>query len=214
MPFTRSAISRAAGALFCIASALPPALAQNLVPNPGFEAGNTGFTSGYTYQSDLFPTGTYFVGDNPAAHNPNWTDGTHPHSGRAMMIVNGDQQANVQVWATSGLPVHQETTYYFSFYVASVHPSSPAILSFSVNQQRIGKNFSPTAIVGAWAKDCVPWFSGTATTASIAIVNQNTTYYGNYFALDDISFDTDSPCTDLNLVQRPIRLASAAAPGP
>jgi hypothetical protein len=129
-----------------------------------------------------------------------------------MMIVNGDQQPDLKVWATAGMPVHPNTTYYFSFFVTSVHSASPAILSFSINGERIGEDFSPTADVGLWTQACVPWFSGNATTADIAIVNQNTTYFGNDFALDDIDFDKAVPCAGEPLVFEPSQARPGAPP--
>jgi hypothetical protein len=172
----------------------PAALANNLVPNPGFELGNQGFSSSYHYQSDLFPTATYYIGSDPSAYNPNWTNMARPHSGHAMMIINGAEIPDVPVWTTGPLNVQPNTTYYFSFYVTSVHPAAPAILRFSINGEAIDKDFFVSPHVGSWAKACVPWQSPAHGMATISIVNENTIYYGNDFALDDISFDDTSSC--------------------
>lgn len=66
------------------------ASAANLITNGDFSAGNSGFTSQYTYVTDgvmnsLFPEGTYTVGANPMADHQYFV----PDSGNLYLIVNG-----------------------------------------------------------------------------------------------------------------------------
>ena len=42
----------------------------NLVYNGGFESGNIGFTTDYTYSTDLVPEGVYAIGDDPHDYRP------------------------------------------------------------------------------------------------------------------------------------------------
>jgi hypothetical protein len=69
--------------------------AKNLLQNPGFESGNGGFSSDYQDQPDLGMPGTYAIGADPGRYNGNWANSVLPHSGNAMMIVNGSDQPNV-----------------------------------------------------------------------------------------------------------------------
>ena len=73
------------------------AWAQNLVINGNFEAGNTGFTSAYTYAgvagtpspisgnaNTLWDEGTYSVGTDPNSLHASWASfGDHTKIGRA-----------------------------------------------------------------------------------------------------------------------------------
>jgi MYXO-CTERM domain-containing protein len=174
--------------------------AANLVTNGDFEAGNTGFTSGYTYVplpgtnaccGGLWPEATYGVGGNANSYHALF-DGL-PESGSNFMIVNGAGTAGVTVWEQTGIAVLANTTYYFGAYVSSVHPASPAVLAFSINGTQIGGTISPSSTVGVWSLFYEPWFSGAATTADISLVNQNTAFGGNDFGLDTISFDVVAP---------------------
>jgi hypothetical protein len=167
---------------------------SNIVPNPEFEAGNTGFKSQYQYSLANDNAGDYFIGSQPNQYNSNWPNDMSPHGGRAMMIVDGAEAPDQIVWATPKLHVHPHTTYYFSLFVTSLFHSSPAILRISVNGLAVGPDFSPGATVGEWRKACFAWKSGDNTDATLSIVDKNTTYYGNDFALDGPSFGTIHKC--------------------
>lgn len=177
-------------AVLALGASFTPARAT-LITNGGFEAGNTGFTSSYTYQSDLNPEATYYVGGNANAYHGSFAG--LPHSGSNFMTVNGAPTAGVAVWGEAGIGVASNTTYYFSAWVSSVYFDSPAMLQFSINGTPLVPLFSPSATVGQWSLFYVPWASGVATVANISIVNQNTTATGNDFGLDDISLETSVP---------------------
>jgi len=102
------------------------------------------------------------------------------------MVVNGASVANVTVWSEA-VSVQSNTTYVFSVWAASVTSTSPGILNFSINGVQLG-NITLTSSLGIWKNFTVRWSSGSNTTATIGIVNQNTASTGNDFALDDISF--------------------------
>ncbi|MGZ3538256.1 MAG: PEP-CTERM sorting domain-containing protein [Thermodesulfobacteriota bacterium] len=120
-----------------------------------------------------------------------------------MMIVNGDTQANVQVWATpvvsNTIPVTSGETYYFSAWLASVYPQlgnppiAPATLAFSINGLQIDGDFQLTAPVGTWQQFYVPWVADATGFANLSLINRNLIASGNDFALDDISLDTRQP---------------------
>jgi hypothetical protein len=169
--------------------------ATNLVVNGDFEAGNTGFTSGYTYlHGDGHPPAVYDVGTNPNAIHEAWTAfGDHTTGAGNMMIINGAEVAGVPVWEESSIAVQSHTTYFFSTWIASTYPQSPAMLDFSINGVKLGATFTASTTTGVWQQFFASWDSGAATTADISLVNQNLAFSGNDFALDDISLSTAAP---------------------
>ena len=108
-----------------------------------------------------------------------------------MMIVNGSDTMNTNVWAQSGISVAQNTTYYFSTWVASVVPDAPAQLSFSVNGTSVGSLTATSN--GDWVQFYATWNSGSSTVANLSLLNLNTAGSGNDFALDNIAFDVTVP---------------------
>lgn len=152
--------------------------------------------SGYTTpKSSLYDEGTWGVGDNPHDFHISWaTFGDHTPSGTNMMIVNGSTDAGVQIWGdtVNGLTAGQQ--YYFSAWMTSVYPQTgqppiaPAVLAFSIDGTQLNGDITLSDPVGTWRQFYVPW-TATGTSATISIVNKNTTAGGNDFALDDIYLD-------------------------
>lgn len=163
----------------------------NLVANGDFSQGNVGFSSDYTYATDLIPESLYGIVTNANSVHPSF-QGTG-HTGNApldsFMVVNGSSTAGLNVWCQT-VSVTPNTEYYFGAWVSSVHPSNPAILQFSINGQVIGTPFTAPFNINNWIQFFQTWNSGSATTADICIVNQNTATGGNDFAVDDINFST------------------------
>ena len=165
--------------------------------NGDFESGNTGFTSQYTNidntasTDELQPEGFYSIWNNPRDLHSNFAINTNIAGTGKMMIINGSPTANQYVWQES-ISVDQNTLYYFVTNVASVHPTSPAQLQFSVNGVLLGSVFNASATTLQWNTFYATWSSGGSSSAVISIVNQNTAASGNDFALDKISF---IPCT-------------------
>jgi hypothetical protein len=159
----------------------------NLVCNGDFSSGNGAFTSGYAYSpSSLGPPATYSVGANPTSLNGAWPAmGDHTTGSGPMMIVNGSTNPNVTVWSET-VSVVRGTQYRFTIWVASLYPD-PASLQFDVNGVPLAVFAAPVRIA-TWAKDSASWQSGSNTTAILSIVDKNTDYGGNDFALDDISW--------------------------
>lgn len=163
----------------------------NLIVNGNFSAGNSGFTSQYTYNaaSGINP-GVYTVSNNPVAWHPQMpacTDYTGTAGNGNMMIVNGAQTANVRVW-TQTVTVQPNTNYAFETWVQHMTSSNPAQLQFSINGVLIGPVFTANNTACIWNRFYSSWNSGNSTSATIAMVNQNQVFTGNDFALDDISF--------------------------
>jgi len=160
----------------------------NLVVNGDFSAGNTGFTSDYTYTSNSIAPGVYGVGPNPAVWLPNSSSCTDHTSGNGnMLLVNGADQPGVKVW-TQTITVTPNTNYAFSAWLESITLPNPSILQFSINGLQLGNLLTANAVPCVWDQFYTVWNSGNATTAVISIVNMNTQYNGNDLALDDMSF--------------------------
>jgi len=177
-----------------------------LATNGNFEAGNTGFTTGYTYVNNttvngLFPEGRYTVNNNPNINHSNFWGIDHTSGTGRMMIVNG--VVGPIVWQNN-IAVQPNTTYYFAAWALSVNNAGNyAILQFSINGTPIGASVQLAAGVNNnannknWQRFYGTWNSGAATSAVCSIVDLVSAAGGNDFALDDISISTLSPYVKL-----------------
>ncbi|NUQ22514.1 MAG: gliding motility-associated C-terminal domain-containing protein [Saprospiraceae bacterium] len=167
------------------ATALDP---QNLIANGGFEAGNTGFTSGYTNVAcDITPEGMYAVLPQAYPCHPFWeTCGDHTTSNGLMMLVNGIGTPGTEVWCQT-IAIIPNTQYAFSCWAMSEELNNQAELQFYINGALIGPVFTPIDTC-VWQQFYALWDAGNASTAEICIINQNLQPSGNDFALDDLFF--------------------------
>ena len=158
------------------------------VVNSNFDQGNTGFTSAYQYNSNLWAEGTYYVDSDASLHHENFHGYGHGGSGNFMM-VNGATNPGTNVW-TEQISVTPNKWYAFSTWACTLAGSANqvALLQFSINGTQIGEVFSAPPQTMVWEQFYELWYSGTATSATITILNQNTGGDGNDFGLDDISF--------------------------
>lgn len=162
----------------------------NLVSNGDFSLGNQGFTSGYTYCNSsncLYPEGYYAVGTNANFFHSAFTGIDHTTGTGNFMIVNGAGALNTVIWSQN-ITVKPNVNYNFSIWVSSMDLSSPAALQFEINGIALGAVFNAPSDINDWQNFFITWNSGTATSAIITILNQNTSLGGNDFGLDDISF--------------------------
>lgn len=185
---------KASGGAQCQDTPVIPPCGTNLIVNGGFEAGNTGFTSGYTFKVDLpnvnnelIPENSYGVDDNINTYHPSMS-GTG-RSGNFLM-VNGNTQSLKTVWAQS-VNVIAGKQYQVSAWVQNLFPSAPAVLRFSVGGNLIG-TFSATG-VAAYQEFTATYLATTNGPVDFTIVNSNLTKIGNDFGIDDISFSEICP---------------------
>ncbi len=185
---------------------------NNLISNGDFEAGNSDFTSDYVYNpGDLVPEGYYDVLSNPQDDHPGFAPcGDHTSGGGNMMVVNGAGVPNQDVWCQT-ISVTPNTQYVFSAWVTSVVAASPALLQFSINGVPLGNIFAAPGGTCNWQQFFQLWNSGGNGSATICIVNQNTTLGGNDFALDDILFAPTCLVTDTVTVHV-VSITAVAAP--
>ena len=167
----------------------------NLLANPSFNAGNTGFTSAYGYvandpnsNNELIPEALYAVGTDASQYHPAFAG--FGHTGNTpdnFMMVNGSQNLSIVYQQT--VTVRPNTYYSFSAFANSINPGSPAQLGFVIN----GKSTSTvTALDGTtnYVRISDLWFSGSNTSAVFEIRDVNKAPGGNDFGLDDLYLGT------------------------
>jgi hypothetical protein len=183
---------------------VPAACINNFVVNGGFEQGNSGFTSGYSYVTSVsgncYPEGVYTVGPSATSCHPSWTN-FPANSGTQFMIVNGDTQAGKVVWEQS-ITVSALGPYNFYASVAALYNKNPASLQFTVDGISLGQPFGPPAVnagdatPGVWYPFFATWQATSIGSHVVRLVNENILPNGNDFGLDDIvlcNIDTVAP---------------------
>lgn len=169
---------------------IPVTSAENLIVNPDFSEGNTGFVSDYMFEErKVFIQGAYGINESAANLNAIYFSDCPDHTSGSgkMMVVDGSPRSNENVWCQE-VTVTPVTNYAFSTWLTSVNPSNPALLQFFINDEAIGTVFSAGQEVCEWRPFFEIWESGNVTDAEICIVNKNTNPNGNDFALDDFAF--------------------------
>jgi Ca2+-binding RTX toxin-like protein len=171
----------------------------NLLANPDFESGNTGFTSGYVYShGNIYNAGTYDVLHNPAdVHNEATSYGDHTTGSGLMMAVNAATSANVVVGSET-VTVTPGTQYDFSFWASTwAVPGTPAQLEFLFNGQSVLSTSAPST-AGVWQPYGTTWNSGSNTSLTITLYERGMQASGCDFALDDFSLAPASTAVDSN----------------
>jgi hypothetical protein len=173
----------------------------NLVTNGNFSAGNTGFSTSYTYSaSSCYVEGQYSIASSGSAvHTAFCTTGDHTSGSGLYMIVNGAPSIT-NVWCQN-MAVSINTWYRFSFWGMNVCASCGDSPQFSISVNGIpASNPCATFVFNTtcnWKYYEVYWNSMGSTSANICITNLNTYAGGNDFALDDIEFrscTSGGPC--------------------
>jgi len=183
-----------AGAVAVIAGAAP-ASAVNLIDNGNFEAGNTGFTSGYGYVAPaataLNPEALYTIDTNPNnSHSSFVSYGDNTTGSGLFMIVNGSGTVDTPVWTSQTISLGAGT-YTFGAFLSSAYFLSPAQVEFTVTPDSgdvisLGTFAAPVS-TGLWSGVGSNFTLAVATNVVVRIVNQNTALSGNDFGIDDIS---------------------------
>ena len=181
------------------AAAVDPA-APNLVNNPGFESGNSGFTSGYAFNPLPVTPGTYVLTTSPAlvlSAFPPCDDHTFGNGTGYMMLCNGNGGASTQVWCQT-IPVTANSWYTLSAW-ALCSPISPPVFQMKVNGVNAGTSFAAQGLGCVWQEFTATWFSGPATSANFCIFDisgSGNGLFGDDFALDDIFMAKACTATD------------------
>ncbi|MEM8582765.1 MAG: gliding motility-associated C-terminal domain-containing protein [Bacteroidota bacterium] len=164
-----------------------------LVNNGDFSAGDTGFSTDYTFGNSpgsigpLEGQGQYRITTSPPSVHEDFGDcGDHTTGDGNMMVINGSDSP-VNVWCQT-IAIEGGIDYAFSAWVNTMVAENPARLQFSINGNLIGTTFIAPDQICVWDQFFALWNSGANTTAEVCIRNLNVVNTGNDFALDDISF--------------------------
>jgi gliding motility-associated-like protein len=181
----------------------------NLVINGDFQAGNTGFTTEFTYPSTPGPWGllsnsqTFAIGTDANDFHVNFAglDHTNPGTGN-FMVVNGSSLPMSEVWCQT-FDVIPNTDYTFAAWAQYIDLDPAGVnngiseLQFSANGVLVG---GPTIIDGAWEEFSAVWNSGSNTQVELCVMDLIDTNSGNDFGLDDISA---TACVDIQVEHVP-----------
>ncbi|MBV5282676.1 MAG: hypothetical protein JZU53_09630 [Paludibacter sp.] len=163
----------------------------NLIVNGTFEAGNVGFLSDYI-NSSYFPNynqGTYAILDDSKTLNGDFKGLDSNDPGTKQMVIDGATIANVPVWSQT-VKVVPNSTYQFTYWLQSVLIRNPSVIQLYANNIPIGTQFAADATLDTYKKYYYNWYSGSNTSVTLDLRNQNTIADGNDFALDNIDFRT------------------------
>lgn len=170
---------------------------KNIIQNPGFELGDTLFSSPLVSWNKCENNscnrgwslpGEYFVDNRASFFNSPFTGS--PHTGSKMLMVDADCVPGGSVWEQT-VYVYPNTNYYFSLWIASLKEDDPAKLSFEVNGVTLGKNVKAPTVTGKWIFYEDVWNSGDLSgEVQLRIKEQSgvNCENGDDFMLDDISF--------------------------
>ena len=170
-------------------------LGNDQIVNGDFESGTTGFSTDYTLGSGgnwglLSNPSTYAITNSPNLVHDNFmacADHT-PTPGTQMLVVNGSGIPGTNVWCQT-VPVQPNTDYQFGTWITNaLNEFNVAQLQFSINGSPLGNIFTTSTTGCNWQQFFRVWNSGSSTSATICILNQNTNGGGNDFAIDDITF--------------------------
>ena len=184
-----------------------------LVTNGDFNQGNNGFLSdysfvngfantavGYSSGTGLYPESKYTVVANRTDSNVTLYHPAFFGNGRNQgnivgrnddkyMAINGATVIGQKIWSQT-VEVVPNNNYSFSAWITSINAGNPSLLRFLINGIEIGPQISAPSALYTWKQFYTVWNSGSATTAEITIINDNSVANGNDFGLDDISFST------------------------
>lgn len=172
---------------------------NNLVANPDFELGNTGFITSYTNcdgNNCLDPLGDngYAIGKDANYFHYRFTGKDHTTGTGNFMIVNGARPSLI-VWQQT-IPVKPHTNYAFGAWISTMISLSTAQIQFSINGVQFGDLFYAPDYINQWEQVFTTWNSGSETSAAIKIVDILPVLVGNDFGLDDLFFGEIENCLD------------------
>lgn len=195
------------GLVLVVAAAMAsvPATAANLIPNGDFEAGNTGFTSAYSFAPGGNSTeGEYTVRSDPFPWNGAFLSrGDHTSGSGLMFVGNGAPVLGQVVWQSSLIAISANTNYFFEAFAMNVCCNIPFPNNSDPNFTfRISLDGGPATDLatltipanqaGIWSGLTTSFNSLGATSVQLSLINANTVRSGNDFAIDDITLSTRS----------------------
>ncbi len=190
-------------ALACAIAAIAQhaAARQNLLQNPSFENGATGYSTQYSTGPVSAP-GRSTVGTNPSAWNPGWptcTDHTSP--GDKMLLVDGIYLS--KFWSQT-VNVQPNTAYSFRFWSLTLDLAHrhPPYVGVGFRDIATGlTNAAATQLTSAadcvWREFETGWESQSTTQVEVYMYDLESAPDGNDLAVDDVVFE---PCTKVPVI--------------
>ena len=179
---------------------------SNLVYNGDFELGNTGFLTQYNYwTSGGFVFGNYMITTNANTVSVGFTP---CNNGGKYMVLDGIGTPNTYFFQST-VNVEPNTLYEFSVqsvFLAFTELSSSYYprLKYYINNQQLGGVDVISNYNCNWHTFKYKWYSGTNTTATLRVVDDNTDGGGNDFAVDNILLKKFCKATDtINIIFAP-----------
>jgi len=160
------------------------AQAANLLANGDFEAGNTGFSSDYSFDPASYASnGAYYLFSD--------YNGFKDHTTGSGQFVLGDgaSDADSSVWRETVSTVANED-YTFSFYHSEFNGGPNAVLAFFVDGVQTGSSVAPTD--RTWSQFSQVFNAGAGGSHTLEIRDLTLGYSYNDFGLDDIALQGPS----------------------
>ena len=191
----------AAAAVAAIGFGASSGQAASLVINGDFSAGNTGFSSDYTYfTGPLAGNGTYsVVPSNGISGYADWTAnaGKDPSGAVSNLLVADGDSTSVaasaspkRVWYQSiALTANTQYTFSFSGIDVNATPVSNAKLALLIDGLQVGELLANQA----WQSLSYTFNSGLSTSLLFALADNNRDSAWNDFAIDDIALVATTP---------------------
>jgi hypothetical protein len=171
------------------------ACANAQIVNGDFQAGNTGFSSGFTYSTSggspgLYDEGTYGVVSYDTLH-PSWGDFFDHTFGDATglyEVVNGATN-NTSAGPSWGelVTLAPFTQYTLSAWFASVYGGAPSAVEFRVDGVLVTPSVQLGPVIGAWEQHSVTFTTGASASVLLQIWDTSGVQSGNDYAIDDIT---------------------------
>lgn len=169
----------------------------NLLTNPSFTAGNTGFVTNLIYVGaggNLYPEDTYTVTANIAPFHSAFSGSGPNGAGDNFMAINASPEIKTMYAQTVAVLPNRYYTFsaYFKNLLTSYNLAVPQV-GFVINgQSTSGIVTIPEETTGGpanvWTKFSDVWFSGANTTATFEIRNLTIQRSGNDLGIDDVYF--------------------------
>jgi hypothetical protein len=164
------------------------ARAQNLILNGGFESGNTGFASDYSFSSGgNCCEGQYTVTNNPRSFNGFFVNPPPSSPGSSLMMVcNGATVLGLRVWYAT-VQVTPGQSYRLNARGCTAVAGGPAVLHWKVDAAFIGEATTLPTITQQWVGVPAAWTAPQGVTSiTLAIENRNNATFPNDFYVDDL----------------------------
>lgn len=164
----------------------------NAIINGDFQSGTlVPATSAYAESLTMSPPQTWAVTSFDTL-NASWMDFFDHTAGDAsgrFMVVNGSTSGGGPAWSQE-ISVNPDTRYLMKGWFASVNAAAPASLELRVlNSEGVIAThvFQLSVAAGVWNSEGFSFDSGSASTVTVQVWDKTNEFFGNDYAIDDLS---------------------------